>query len=304
MKDTRNKIDSSTTKNIELVLNRYLSKKYDWFDKIKIDAIGYSPGANGHFTPDGVIFVDKDWLYEKWREYYHEGPFPDLEDEDSEISLGDSIGGTISQELRDVFISVFTAVTSLPRPKYISWGWLRVKTKENKEEDLRESIRRVLKENNIRDRIEKLIDKVGFHNACKSVGGIRNMVKVMDMDVVELLNKYFVGKELSTDDMKDTGMGVGGYDFKFIPTDVSEKNERIIFNYVITEGEVHLIAGTGETFDLMDDILRRKDYWWEIEYEILDLFILYSIWLLEDLNYEDREEMLTPSVEFDFRPNV
>jgi hypothetical protein len=170
--------------------------------------------------------------------------------------------------------------------------------------DLRESIRKVLKENNIKDRFEKLIYKVGFNKACKSVGGIRSIAKAMGMDVVEILNEYFVGKELSTDDIKDTGIGVGGYDFKFTPTDVSEKDGRIIFEYVITEGEVHLIAGTGETFDLMDDILRRKDYWWEIEYEILDLFISYSIWLLEDLNYEDREEMLTPSVEFDFRPKI
>ena len=170
--------------------------------------------------------------------------------------------------------------------------------------DLRESIRKVLKENNIKDRFEKLIYKVGFNKACKSVGGIRSIAKAMGMDVVEILNEYFVGKELSTDDIRDTGRGVGGYDFKFTPTDVSEKDGRIIFEYVITEGEVSLIAGTGETFDLMDDILRRKDYWWEIEYEILDLFISYSIWLLEDLNYEDKEEAVTPGVEFDFKPKI
>jgi hypothetical protein len=55
----------------------------------------------------------------------------------------------------------------------------------------------------------------------------------------------------------------------------------------------------------MDGVLRRKDYWWEIEYEMLDLFILYSIWLLEDLNYEDKEEeAVTPGVEFDFKPKI
>ena len=296
---TKNEIEKPKVRLMEVVLNKFL-KKYDWFKKIEIDSIGYSEGAEGHFAIDGTIFVDEDWLYNQWREYNYSAPFPDLNDKD----LGDFVGGDLSKKLRDEFIMLFVAVTELKKPRYISWSWIKIRTEEEEMKNLRESIRRVLKENNIRDRIKKLIDKVGFHNACKSVGGIRNMVKVMDMDVVELLNKYFVGKELSTDDIRDTGTGVGGYDFKFIPTDVSEKNERIIFNYVITEGEVHLIAGTGETFDLMDDILRRKDYWWEIEYEILDLFILYSIWLLEDLNYEDREEMLTPSVEFDFRPNV
>jgi hypothetical protein len=171
--------------------------------------------------------------------------------------------------------------------------------------NLRESIRKVLKENKVKDRLEKLIDKVGFHKASKSVGGVRTIAKVMGMNVAELLNTYFVGEELSTDDMRDAGIGVGGYDFKFTPTDVSEKDGRIIFEYMITEGKVSLIAGTGETFDLMDGVLRRKDYWWEIEYEMLDLFILYSIWLLEDLNYEDKEEeAVTPGVEFDFKPKI
>jgi len=296
---TKNEIEKPKERLMEVVLNKFL-KKYDWFKKIEIDSIGYSEGAEGHFAIDGTIFVDEDWLYNQWREYNYSAPFPDLNDKD----LGDFVGGDLSKKLRDEFIMLFVAVTELKKPRYISWSWIKIRTEEEEMKNLRESIRKVLKENNIRDRIEKLIDKVGFHKTCKSVGGIRNMVKVMGMDVVELLNKYFVGKELSTDDIRDTGTGVGGYDFKFIPTDVSEKNERIIFNYVITEGEVHLIAGTGETFDLMDDILRRKDYWWEIEYEILDLFILYSIWLLEDLNYEDKEEAVTPGVEFDFKPKI
>jgi hypothetical protein len=203
MKDTRNKIDSSTTKNIELVLNRYLSKKYDWFDKIKIDTIGYSPGAYGHFAPDGVIFVDKDWLYEKWREYHYEGPFPDLEDEDLEISLGDFIGGTISEQLRDEFISVFIAVTPLSRPKYISWSWLRVKTKENKEEDLRESIRKVLKEDSrLKQTVKKYIEQFGLQQTAKIMGiSLTKLVEIsehpIDSEIAyELLFENFRNKKL------------------------------------------------------------------------------------------------------------
>jgi hypothetical protein len=296
---TKNEIEKPKVRLMEVVLNKFL-KKYDWFKKIEIDSIGYSEGAEGHFAIDGTIFVDEDWLYNQWREYNYSAPFPDLNDKD----LGDFVGGDLSKKLRDEFIMLFVAVTELKKPRYISWSWIKIRTEEEEMKNLRESIRKVLKENKVKDRLEKLIDNVGFNKACKSVGGVRTIAKVMGMDVAELLNTYFVGEKLSTDDMRDAGIGVGGYDFKFTPIDVSKQDERIVFNYAITEGKVSLIAGTGETFDLMDERLRRKDYWWEVEYEILDLFILYSIWLLEDLNYDDKEEDVTPIIEFDFRPKI
>ena len=73
-----NELDKSVVKKMELVLDRYL-KRYDWFEKIELETVGYSPSERvSHFAPVGTIYVDGDWLYEKWREYYHEGPFPDL----------------------------------------------------------------------------------------------------------------------------------------------------------------------------------------------------------------------------------
>jgi len=297
MSSTRNELDKSVVKKMELVLDRYL-KRYDWFEKIELETVGYSPSERvSHFAPVGTIYVDGDWLYERWREYHYEGPFPDLYDEDWGLSFGDFIGGDLSEKFRDEFTTIFAGITGYPRPKYISWSWLKVRMKDDDTQNLRESIRRVLKESNIKNRLENLIDKVGFIRACKSVGGIHNISKVLGMSVVEVLNKYFVGKELSTDDIND----VGGYDFKFTPTYVSESNERLSFVYEITEGEIHLIMGTGETFDLFDDKLREKDYWWEIEYEISELLIDYSFWLLESLNYEDIDEMLRPHIEFYFK---
>jgi hypothetical protein len=287
----------------EKIINKLYSRKYSWFHNFKVKSLQPRFRSTTLFII-GEITVDENWLSKQWREYHYSTPFPDINQED--ISFADFIGGDLAENLKKDMILSYKTINPKSTIDDTTFTYVKVATTDLKlgEENLRESIRKVLKENKVKDRLEKLIDKIGFHKTCKSVGGVRNMAKVMGMDVAELLNTYFVGEKLSTDDMKDTGMGVGGYDFKFTPIYVSEKNERIIFNYAITEGKVSLIYGTGETFDLMDDKLRNKDYWWEVEYEISDLFILYSTWLLEDLNYEDKEEMLTPSVEFYFRPKI
>ena len=301
MSSTRNELDKSVVKKMELVLNRYL-KRYDWFEKIELENIVYSPSKRvSHFAPVGTIYVDGDWLYERWREYHYEGPFPDLYDEELGVSLGDFIGGDLSEKLRGEFTTIFAAITGYLRPKYISWSWLKVRMKDDDTQNLRESIRRVLKESNIKNRLENLIDKVGLTQTCKSVGGIEYLSKVLGVNKFELLHKYYVGKKLSTQDMEDIGIGVGGYDFEFTIEEITENDNGLLFEIAITKGEVTLIMGTGETFDLFDDKLRDKDYWWEIEYEISELLIDYSFWLLESLNYEDIDEMLRPHIEFYFK---
>lgn len=298
---TKNEIEKPKVRLMEVVLNKFL-KKYDWFKKIEIDSIGYSEGAEGHFAIDGTIFVDEDWLYNQWREYNYSAPFPDLNDKD----LGDFVGGDLSKKLRDEFIMLFVAVTELKKPRYISWSWIKIRTEEEEMKNLRESIKRVLKESNIKNRLENLIDKVGLPQACKSVGGIEYLSKALGVNKVELIQKYFIGKKLSTEDIEDIGVGVGGYDFEFKIVDVTENDdERLLFEIVITKGEVTLIAGNGETYDLMDGKVKRKDFWWEIEYEMLDLFINYSHSLLEEMKYEeDIEDMLSPHIEFYFIPSI
>ena len=144
MSSTRNELDKSVVKKMELVLNRYL-KRYDWFEKIELEDVGYSPSLRvSHFAPVGTIYVDGDWLYERWWEYYHEGPFPDLYDEELGVSLGDFIGGDFSEKLRGEFTTIFAGVTGYLRPKYVSWSWLKVRIKDDETQNLRESIRRVL----------------------------------------------------------------------------------------------------------------------------------------------------------------
>lgn len=296
---TKNEIEKPKVRLMEAVLNKFL-KKYDWFNKIEIESIGYSEGAEGHFAIDGTMFVDEDWLYNQWREYNYSAPFPDLNYKD----LGDFVGGDLAKKLRDEFIMLFVAVTELKKPRYISWSWINVRTEEEDNQNLIESIRRVLKENNVKNRLENLIDKVGLPQACKSVGGIEYLSKGLEVDKVELLQKYFIGKKLSTEDMDDIGIGVGGYDFEFTIEDIIERDdEGLIFEIAITKGKVTLIEGG--TYNLMTGKIKRTDYWWEIEIEILDLFTNYAYSILENLKYEENiEEIPTPQIHFYFIPSI
>ena len=86
--------------------------------------------------------VDEDWLYNQWREYNYSAPFPDLNDKD----LGDFVGGDLSKKLRDEFIILFVGVSELKKARYISWSWIRIRTEEEDNQKLIESMRRVLKE--------------------------------------------------------------------------------------------------------------------------------------------------------------
>lgn len=298
---TKNEIEKPKVRLMEVVLNKFL-KKYDWFKKIEIESIAYSEGAEGHFAIYGTMFVDEDWLYNQWREYNYSAPFPDLNDKD----LGDFVGGDLAKKLRDEFIMLFVAVTELKKPRYIKWSWIRIRTEEEDNQNLRESIKRVIKESNIKNRLENLIDRVGLPQTCKSVGGIEYLSKALEVDKVELLQKYLIGKKLSTQDMEDIGIGVGGYDFEFTIEDIIERDdEGLIFEIAITKGEVTLIAGNGETYDLMDGKIKRTDYWWEIEIEILDLFTNYAYSILENLKYEeDIEEISSPQIHFYFIPSI
>jgi hypothetical protein len=168
---------------------------------------------------------------------------------------------------------------------------------------LRQNIRRVLKENKIKDQLEKLVDKVGLPQACRSVGGLDYLSKVLKVDKVELIHKYYVGKELSTQDMEDIGIGVGGYDFEFTIEEIIERDdEGLIFEIRITKGNVTI---DDETYGLTDGKIRRTDFWWEIEIEMLDLFVNYAYSILENLKYEeDIEEIPYPQIEFYFLPSI
>ena len=122
-------------KSLNLVLNRVLKKKYDWFDKINI--VFYEKKNNGVPKMNGVIYVDEEWYYKMWREYhYSTNPVnPNVED----VSIGDIIGGKIANDLRDDIVKLLSFVFG-ENIKGFQWFNIYVRIKENVEDMITEEV--------------------------------------------------------------------------------------------------------------------------------------------------------------------
>jgi len=136
--------DKDITKSFELVINKLLKRKYEWFDRIIINKLSYSKDLN-YLGINAELFADEDWVGNQWREYHYSTPIPS-ETEDTPISLDMIIGGELSKKLQGHFKNVFSIITSEKKPKYMSWSWIDVIPVEMNNKKLRESIRRILRE--------------------------------------------------------------------------------------------------------------------------------------------------------------
>lgn len=89
------------------------------------------------------------------------------------------------------------------------------------------------------------------------------------------INKEIVGKVLTTDDIENYGITVGGYDFSFKIYDI-HFNESKHGGYIIgglfdvIKGNVTLMDGSG-TYDLNDTENMSDELWNDIELEIKDI---------------------------------
>ena len=121
------------------VLNKFLSKKFDWFDHVEIKSVLYNKVSKSG-KMEGKIFVDSEWLATQWRKYNYSSPIPE---EGYELQLGDVTGGEMADEIREVFSTMFNFVTGYKAPN-INSNYLEIyRVHDNK---LRESIKRFLKE--------------------------------------------------------------------------------------------------------------------------------------------------------------
>ena len=136
--------DEDITKSFELVINKLLNKKYEWFDRIIINKLSYSKDSN-YLGINAELFADEDWVGNQWMEHHYSTPIPSGT-EDDPISLGDIISGELSKELQGHFKNVFKIITSEKKPKYMSWSWIDVIPVEMNDKKLQESIRRILRE--------------------------------------------------------------------------------------------------------------------------------------------------------------
>ena len=119
-----------------------------------------------------------------------------------------------------------------------------------------------------------LATSVGLHNTSILEDWIIEWYGGEDI-IFSRINKEIVGKVLTTDDIENYGITVGGYDFSFKIYDI-HFNESIHGGYIIgglfdvIKGNVTLMDGSG-TYDLYDNENISPELWDDIVLEIKDI---------------------------------
>ena len=153
--------------------------------------------------------------------------------------------------------------------------WAALLGKDIKENyNLKEHISKILKEEtSLKKKLKDLIDKQGLVQTTRKVNGIFNLAKVLDTTALDLLKQFALGKEISTDELNNTG----GYDFVGKIIDITDNDysdvgvRRFDFIFEVQEGTVDLIMTDGGTHNLLDPEFQKWDYFWEIQDEIQDI---------------------------------
>lgn len=151
--------------------------------------------------------------------------------------------------------------------------WAALLGKDIKENyNLKEHISKILKEEtSLKKKLKDLIDKEGLIQTTRKVNGIFNLAKVLDTTALDLLKQFALGKEISTDELNNTG----GYDFVGKIIDITDNDysdvgvRRFDFIFEVQEGTVDLMDGG--THNLLDPEFQKWDYFWEIQDEIQDI---------------------------------
>ena len=119
-----------------------------------------------------------------------------------------------------------------------------------------------------------LATSVGLHNTSILEDWIIEWYGGEDI-IFSRINKELVGKVLTTDDIENYGISVGGYDFSFKIYDI-HFNESKYGGYIIgglfdvIKGNVTLMDGSG-TYDLYDNENIPDELWNDIELEIKEI---------------------------------
>ena len=148
-------LDYKFTKGLEFVINKLMSRKFDWFNSFKLNAVmvnTMSPWEGIHVFYLGVLNVDENWGKKMWIEEGQYGEFPGNReynfDQYSGVLLNELLGSKMISEISEVFNLAFKGVRPIEdTPRVSRVGRLLLHFDESKKEDnLQEQIRRILKE--------------------------------------------------------------------------------------------------------------------------------------------------------------
>ena len=108
-------------KVIEKVLDKTMSKKYDWWKGIKISYILYGELSNS-IEIYGKLRANKKWVKERWKEYRGYN----LTDKNDYIRLDDIVDNLFLKELSDDIAQVLRVVTNYRDAKKTRLEWNEV----------------------------------------------------------------------------------------------------------------------------------------------------------------------------------
>lgn len=153
---------------------------------------------------------------------------------------------------------------------------------------MKKIIRNILHEENKNSRLlSDMVKNEGLLMTCKKVGGIERLSKILGVRDYKIVENYFVGRQISTNNF-EFPLEVGGYDFVFEVTHVNYDltDDFMEIRFKIVEGEVTLIMTTDETYDLLGDDLKENEYLvWEIRYEVREVVREYFKLYFEYIRY-------------------
>lgn len=153
---------------------------------------------------------------------------------------------------------------------------------------MKKIIRNILHEENKNSPLfSNMIENEGLLMTCRKVGGIERLSKILGVRDYKIVENYFVGRQISTNNF-EFPLEVGGYDFVFEVTHVNYDltDDFMEIRFKIVEGEVTLIMTTDETYDLLGDDLKENEYLvWEIRYEVREVVREYFKLYFEYIRY-------------------
>ena len=153
---------------------------------------------------------------------------------------------------------------------------------------MKKIIRNILHEENKNSRLlSDMVKNEGLLMTCRKVGGIEKLSKILGVRDYKMVENYFVGRQISTNNF-EFPLEVGGYDFVFEVTHVNYDltDDFMEIRFKILEGEVTLIMTTDETYDLLgNDLKENEDLFWEIRYEVREVVRDYFKLYFEYIRY-------------------
>lgn len=127
------------------LVNKVLSKKFEWFDKIIFTKLEYNKSPHRYLGFVGEIWVDEKWAQRQLKELY-----PSSHGLNYEIHLDELVDINLGKEIRKEIFTVFTAITG-EKPNKISFSWVQVHFIDNEDTSLQENIQRIKEVMNINE---------------------------------------------------------------------------------------------------------------------------------------------------------